>query len=83
MIEISNNAYDGVIVNNATLPPNKDEFKKEIVRLIQSLTNKKLLWISIPIEKSDFIPILTDLDFEFHHCDEKNLILIKNYIKST
>lgn len=34
MIEISNNAYDGVIVNNATLPPNKDEFKKEIVRLI-------------------------------------------------
>lgn len=77
MIEISNNAYDGVIVNNVTLPPNKDEFKKEIVRLIQSLTNKKLLWISIPIEKSDFIPILTDLDFEFHHCDEKNLILIK------
>ena len=77
MIEISNNAYDGVIVNNATLTPNKDEFKKEIVRLIQSLTNKKLLWISIPIEKSDFIPILTDLDFEFHHCDEKNLILIK------
>ncbi len=43
MIEISNNAYDGVIVNNATLPPNKDECKKEIVRLIQSLTNKKLL----------------------------------------
>ena len=77
MIEITDNKYDGVIVDNATLPPKKDEFKKEIVRLIESKKNKKLLWIKIPIEKSDFIPILTNLDFEFHHCDERNLILIK------
>ena len=77
MIKTIDNKYDGVIVDNTTLPQKKDEFRKEIVRLIESLMNKKLLWIKIPIEKSELIPILTSLDFEFHHCDEKNLMLIK------
>ena len=77
MIEISNNRYDGVIVDNKTLPEKKDEFKKEIICLLESLKNKKLIWIKIPIKQSEFIPILTDLDFEFHHCDENNLMLFK------
>jgi len=77
MIETIDNKYDGIIIDNTTLPNKKSEFKKEIVRLIKSLKNKKLIWIKLPIEKSDFIPILTNLDFEFHHCDEKNLMLIK------
>lgn len=77
MIETIDNKFDGVIVDNTTLPQKKDEFEKEIEQLIESLKEKKLLWIKIPIEKSDFIPILTNLDFEFHHCDEKNLMLIK------
>ena len=77
MIEIIDNKYDGIIVDNTTLPQKKDEFEKEVVHLIESLKNKKLIWIKLPIEKSDFIPILTNLDFEFHHCDEKNLMLIR------
>jgi len=77
MIETIYNRYDGVIIDNTTLPDNKEEFKNEIIRLIESFKSKKLLWIRIPIEKSDFIPVLTNLDFEFHHCDEKSLMLIK------
>ena len=77
MIKTIDNKYDGIIVDNKTLPQKKDAFKNEIVRLIETLKNKKLLWIKIPIEKSKFIPILTNLDFEFHHCDEKNLMLVK------
>ncbi len=77
MIEIFENKYDGITVDSSTLPVQKDEFKKEITRLIESLENKKLLWVKIPIDKSDFIPILTGLDFEFHHCDERNLMLVK------
>lgn len=83
MIETIDNKYDGVIVDNTTLPQKKDEFKKEIVQRIESLKNKKLLWIKIPIEKSDFIPILTNLDFKFHHCDEKSLMLVKKLIQDT
>lgn len=77
MIKTTDNKYDGVLVDNTTLPKNKDEFKEEIVQLIESTKNKKLLWIEIPIEKSEYIPVLTKLDFEFHHCDEKSLMLLK------
>jgi 8-oxo-dGTP diphosphatase len=35
------------------------------------------LWVNIPIEKSDFIPILTNQGFEFHHCNEQSLTLVK------
>lgn len=66
-----------MIVDNSTLPENKYQFKKEIIRLIESITDKKLVWIKIPVEKSDFIPVLTNLNFEFHHCDERNLMLVK------
>ena len=80
MIVTIDNRYDGVIIDNSSLPQTKDEFKKEVVRLIDNLKNKKTLWIKIPIEKSDLIPILTSLDFEFHHCDERNLMLIKKMV---
>jgi len=39
MIEIVNNKYDGVIVDNTTLPDKKDIFQKEILRLIEQLNN--------------------------------------------
>ena len=80
MIVTIDDRYDGVITDNSSLPKTKDEFKKEVVRLIDNLKNKKLLWIKIPIEKSDLIPILTSLDFEFHHCDERNLMLVKKMV---
>ncbi len=71
------NRYDGITVDPTTIPQTACEFKKEIKNLIQSAENKQLLWIKVPIYKADFIPFLTKLDFEFHHCDEKNLMLVK------
>jgi 8-oxo-dGTP diphosphatase len=77
MIKIIEDRYDGIIVDNSTLPETTDDFKEEIIQLIESVKNKKLLWIKIPIEKTVFIPTLTNLGFEFHHCDERSLMLIK------
>lgn len=82
MIETACNKYNGLIVDNKTLPNSSEEFESEILRIIASSRNKELLWIKIPIEKSEYIPILTKLDFEFHHCDEKNLMLIKKLCQS-
>lgn len=77
MIETSHDKYGGVIVDSTTLPFARNEFEKEIKRLVASLKDKKLVWVKIPIERSDFIPTLTKLGFEFHHCDEKSLMLLK------
>jgi 8-oxo-dGTP diphosphatase len=77
MIETSHDKYGGVIIDSATLSLARDEFEKEIKSLVATLKDKKLVWVKIPIEKSDFIPTLTKLGFEFHHCDEKSLMLLK------
>lgn len=77
MLKTTEDRYNGVTIDSSTLPVKSNEFIEEILLLINSLENKPLLWIKIPIEKSEFIPILTDLEFEFHHCDERSLMLVK------
>jgi 8-oxo-dGTP diphosphatase len=77
MITTTDNKYNGITINNTTLPHDKEEFRTEMLRLIETFKDKKLLWMKVPIEQSEFIPILTKLGFEFHHCDEKNLMLVK------
>ncbi|MCP4704738.1 MAG: NUDIX domain-containing protein, partial [candidate division Zixibacteria bacterium] len=59
------------------------EFEREIVELIESLSNKKLLWVNIPIKNADFIPVLTNLDFEFHHCSNNSLMLVKKLLQES
>ncbi|WP_291860148.1 NUDIX domain-containing protein [Marinilabilia sp.] len=77
MIKTISDKFDGVIVDNSTLPDSTDGFRKEIEQLIECSKNKKLIWIRIPSYKADFIPILTKLHFEFHHCDGQDLMLIR------
>lgn len=77
------NKYNGIIIDHTTLPNSKNVFFKEVIQLIDSIKDKKLLWIKIPIEKSDFIPILTNMGFEFHHCDLKSLMLVKKLVCNT
>lgn len=83
MIKTIENRYAGITVEDSSLPNTKEQFYKEMIQLIESLKDKKLLWVKIPIEKSDFIPILTKLGFDFHHCNEKSLMLVKQLIEST
>ena len=77
MIKTTENKYDGVVVDTSTLPKNIETFKDDVSSLLESIKNKQLIWIKISIQKSEFIPILTNLGFEFHHCDEKNIMLVK------
>jgi len=77
VIEAIENKYNGIIIDSSTIAQKNNEFKSEIVQLLKSIPDKKLIWIKITIEKSAFIPILTSLDFEFHHCDKKNIVLVK------
>lgn len=77
MIQTIEDRFEGVIVDTSTLPLNTNGFTQEIIQVIESSKSKKLIWIKIPVDKSEFIPILTRLNFEFHHCDEKNLMLCR------
>lgn len=76
-MEIIENRFNGIIVDTSTFPDDIERFRDEIVQIIDESTNKKLLWVKIQIEQSEFIPVLTKLGFVFHHCDESYLMLIK------
>lgn len=77
MIKTNNDRYDGVIVDSQNLPENIGTFQIEVEKLIESSNDKKIIWISIPTHKAGFIPILVKLGFEFHHCDDQNLMLLR------
>ncbi len=88
MLTYTEDRYSGAKIDGANINLTQSKFSFELEVIIDSLINKKLLWINIPIEKSDFIPVLTKLGFEFHHCDNKSLMLVKkqtvnSYIPTT
>lgn len=49
MIKTINDRYDGIIIDETTLPHTKNEFIHEIEGLIESFKHKKLIWIRITI----------------------------------
>jgi len=69
--------YDGITIDNTTIPQDSLKFEHELQEIIKQLKNKKLLWIKLPIEKSELIPMLTKYDFVFHHCNERDITLVK------
>jgi 8-oxo-dGTP diphosphatase len=76
-INLITDNYEGITIDNSTLPTCIKKFEQELITIIHGLENKKLLWIKVPINKSDFIPLLTRYDFVFHHCNERDITLLK------
>jgi len=74
--------YDGITIDNSTIPDSIDEFEQNIQSIINNINNKKLLWIKVPIKRSDLIPILTKYEFVFHHCNEKDITLLKRLVEN-
>lgn len=77
MMRVLEDKYNGVTVDCATLPNEKEDFYEGMARILEEVKGKKLLWVKIPLEKSAFIPVLTGLGFEFHHCRSSYLMLLK------
>jgi 8-oxo-dGTP diphosphatase len=76
-LNLVNDKYDGITIDGSSISENLEEFEKDLVYLIKHLQNKKLLWIKLDIENSKYIPLLTSYDFVFHHCNERDITLVK------
>ncbi|MGB3750515.1 MAG: NUDIX domain-containing protein [Arcobacteraceae bacterium] len=72
--------YSGIIIDNTTIPDVLEEFEEELIQIIENLEDKRLLWVKVPINRSDLIPILTKYDFIFHHCNENDITLLKKLV---
>jgi len=79
-IILINDKYDGITMDSSTIPNDVKAFEKELTNIIKNAKEKKLLWIKLPIEKSHIIPLLTKYDFVFHHCNEKDITMLKKLV---
>ena len=79
-IELIEDLYDGVIINNKTILKGLDSFENNLLALLENLRGKKLLWIKLDIKDSSLIPILTQLGFVFYSCNQKDITLVKKLI---
>jgi 8-oxo-dGTP diphosphatase len=76
-INLIHDKYDGITMDITTLPTDIKKIENELIFILENIKDKKLLWIKFDIEKSHIIPIFTKYDFVFHHCNEKNITMVK------
>jgi len=70
--------FNGITIDEVSLPTSKDEFEINLDYLIENTKNRRnLIWIYIDINRSDFIPIATKKGFFFHSCDEDYILVVK------
>ena len=81
LFSLREDRYEGVSIDGFALTCKENEFESALDTLLQNLGGKRLLWIKLPIEHSFFIPILTQRDFVFHHCNERDITLVKRLIQ--
>ncbi len=83
-LESTPDRHGGVVVAEATLPNTIEEFGE---RLEPSLTHWKsqsikLVWLSLPAEKSTFIPVALAQNFIFHHCFDNQIMLVCRLVEN-
>ena len=76
-IKLTTDKYGGVEIDNSTIPERLDEFEKDLINIISEQHDKNLLWITLPIIKSNYIPLLTRHEFIFFDCTGTSLTLLK------
>ncbi|CAI9095685.1 OLC1v1031682C4 [Oldenlandia corymbosa var. corymbosa] len=81
VLDAYDDEYNGVIVHPESLPSNPTAFAS-MLRL--SITHwkrkgKKGVWLKLPIEKSDLVPIAVKEGFQYHHA-EKDYVMMTYWI---
>jgi len=61
--------YSGVLIESEKLPTNPEQFRNELQESLEKWrdSKRKGVWLKIPIQKSNFIPISVEFGFSFHH----------------
>lgn len=69
--------FGGVLVQTDGLPEDAETFRRELTDSLDQwrAEAKRLVWLDVPLERAQLIPIATEQGFIFHHTDEDKLTL--------
>ncbi|MFM2483492.1 hypothetical protein [Celerinatantimonas yamalensis] len=70
--------FNGIIISKEKLPSDVDTFKTELAEIVSfaKTENKNIIWLTLPIHLSFFVPSATEFGFVFHNCSEHELTLV-------
>ncbi|KAF8702896.1 hypothetical protein HU200_032732 [Digitaria exilis] len=77
VLEATDDEYGGVVVDADRLPVDKAAFAR---RLAASLSywksvGKKGVWLKLPVDRAEFVPLAVKEGFKYHHAEESYLML--------
>src|ERR1043165_8546253 len=69
--------FGGVLVQSDGLPEDAETFRHELAESLEHwrAEAKRLVWLDVPLERAQLIPVATEQGFIFHHTDEDKLTL--------
>ncbi|CAM9201160.1 unnamed protein product [Ectocarpus sp. 12 AP-2014] len=84
LLEHTTDVYDGVTVDGASLPPTTEEFTSVLGASLEAWrsSGKKGVWLKVPADRTELVPVSIDLGFELHHA-EKAYIMLNMWLPST
>ncbi|KAK9827662.1 hypothetical protein WJX81_004616 [Elliptochloris bilobata] len=69
-------AYDGVLVDAASLPENKADFTESLLHSLEiwRRQGKRGIWLRVPIEKAGYLEPAVAAGFVFHHAEPTHVM---------
>ncbi|RXJ97844.1 DNA mismatch repair protein MutT [Arcobacter sp. CECT 8986] len=80
--EVVLDPYEGITISRQSVPSNNVEFEQNLINLITVSKNKnrRLIWMTIDIDKSHLIPTAVKHNFEFHTCEKDYVFMVKRLV---
>jgi 8-oxo-dGTP pyrophosphatase MutT (NUDIX family) len=78
VLEHAPDMFGGIIVESAKLPADAETFAARLQTSLDAwrADGRRLVWIDVPIQLSELVPILTDAGFVFHHANEGDVMMV-------
>ncbi|XVF10888.1 hypothetical protein REPUB_Repub07fG0222200 [Reevesia pubescens] len=77
ILDAFDDEYGGVIVDSERLPANSNVFASMLSFSVShwKAKEKKGIWLKLPVEKSDLVPVAVKEGFEYHHAERGYVML--------
>ncbi|KAL1830202.1 hypothetical protein DCAR_0209625 [Daucus carota subsp. sativus] len=81
VLESMDDEYGGVVVNSEKLPSNPSVFASVLQSSLSQWKSQRKngIWLKLPLEKSEFVPIAVKEGFQYHHA-EKGYVMMTYWI---
>ena len=77
------NPYGGIVINSDELCKGVSVFQTQLTQSLNFWRKEdyQVVWLEIPLEQAEFIPVATAAGFVFHHSQENYLLLIYRLVE--